>query len=463
MRLAENLDAVRASAEALRPRIEQLFRELWEAAELPGLEYKSAAALAQFLEENGFTVDRAAGGVPTAFVARRRFGVGPRIAFLAEYDALPDLANEAVPCRTPRADRAGHACGHNHIGPANSGAAVIAAARAVALGLSGEISVIGCPAEEILWGKLALLERNVFAGIDAILTSHGDYQNGALSRACLSVVSGELVFDGEAGHGGRARGCNALDAAEIVARQAARLRDEAYPGVILGHVLRKAGTMPSITPDSVRLWFTSRHLDYETAKSFYEAVTNLALQAARENDLNFRHQPIAGTRGYLPNDVIGQLLAASFEAVGLPQYTDEDIAWLEALARATRPAEPVKLDRTLAFHTEGIDLYGQDDGELSWRVPLGRVNWAYPEQAIIHHWSWTAWSGHPASGRGALMAMQTLALAAIELLSAPALLADAKAELHRRTSGLTLSPPIVGAWRAMTEAPETFWDATWTE
>jgi hypothetical protein len=61
------------------------------------------------------------------------------------------------------------------------------------------------------------------------------------------------------------------------------------------------------------------------------------------------------------------------------------------------------------------------------------------------------------------MAMQALALAAVELLHNADLCGRARAELQQRTAGMTISPPVVGAWRTMTQHPEAFWNATWTE
>jgi aminobenzoyl-glutamate utilization protein B len=336
---SEHIAAVTSIAQAVRPEVEHLFRQLWAAPELAGMERQSSAALAGFLERHGFAIERSPGGIPTAFIARRSLGTGPRIAILAEYDALPGLANHAVPHRSPNSDRAGHACGHNHIGPANSAAAIIAAGCAASLGLKGEVSVIGCPAEEILWGKLALLQRGMFADYDAILTSHGDYQNGAVSRPCQAVMSGEFLFSGEAGHGGRVGGGNALDAAELAIARANRLRADAYPDVILGHVLRNAGIMPTITPESARLWITARHVSFERARALYDAAHGIAETIAAENRLGFCHLPIAGTRGYLANDVLARLLLECCAAIGLPQWREDEIAWMQDLAHAVRPGE----------------------------------------------------------------------------------------------------------------------------
>lgn len=448
----------------LRPEIEAMFADLWRHPELPAMEYRTAGVLATWLSGHGFEVTRAPGGVPTAFLARKRLGDGPRIGILAEYDALPGLSNEAVPCRAPmRGLRAGHACGHNHIGPANTGAGIALAEAAAALGLGGEIVVVGTPAEEILWGKPALLQQGVFDGLDIVLTSHGDYQNGALSRPCQSCLSGEVIFSGEAGHGGKPGKKNALEAAELFIAEATALREREFADVALRHVLRVAGIMPSITPDEARVWLTSRNVSFERAKVFYDRLVALAADVASRADVAQCHQPIAGTRGYLANDVLARTLFDAMERVGLPEWTTGEMAFMEALSREVSPNTKMHLDRSLKLYDTGEDYYGQDDGEISWRIPLGRVNWAYPEEVTIHHWAWTAWSGHPASGKGALMATAALALAGLALLAKPSLVEDAKAELADRTAGLEISAPIVGAWNTLTKEPERFWDATWVE
>src|SRR4030065_96429 len=69
----------------------------------PELGYQEKFAsglLCDTLEQHGFKVEREYVGIKTAFCARKGKGKGPRVAFLAEYDALPGM---------------GHGCGHNII------------------------------------------------------------------------------------------------------------------------------------------------------------------------------------------------------------------------------------------------------------------------------------------------------------------------------------------------------------
>jgi aminobenzoyl-glutamate utilization protein B len=447
----------------LKPEIEKLFGQQWADPELPGMEYRSSARLADWLEAHDFDVARKAAGIPTAFVARHGNAGGPVIAILAEYDALPGLGNEAVAMQKGTAQTAGHACGHNHIGPANAGAAIIAARAIQRLGIAGEVRVIGCPAEEILWGKNSLLRAGAFNGIDAVLTSHGDYQTGALSRPCQSVVSGEFIFSGEAGHGGKALASNALQAAELAVSLAEAGCAQDHPGILLRHVLRKPGVMPSITPAETRAWFTARGYNFAAVQLAYDSVSKACAEAAQRSGTKFRQQFIAESRGYLPNEVLGRTLLAALKTVGPPQWSEEDLAFMRKLSSACAPAAEMTLDRDIRYFDSGQDYYGQDDGEVSWRIPLGRINWAYPEQVPIHHWAWTALSGHPASHPGPLMASHALALGSVTLLSSPEQIAKAKAELATRVKGTILSEPRLGAISTMINDPASFWEATWVE
>lgn len=458
-----NVLAVREAFASLRAEIVGLFRTLWAKPELPGFEVEAMRQLTGFLERHGFSVQRAVGDIPTAFKAVIRSGDGPRIAFLAEYDALPGLASSASATRDKTAQGPGHGCGHNHIGPANCGAAITTALAARGLGLGGEISVIGCPAEEILWGKIALLRQGVFDGYDVILTSHGDYQTGAISRPCMSVSNGEFVFLGKAGHGGLAGKHNALETAEAVIADVARHARSDWADCSIKHVLRMAGIMPSITPDEVRVWLTVRHVDMARVRQVYGAIETSSRDKAQAMQVGFRHQPISESRGYLPNDVLGHVLQNAMEIVGPPKWSNDDLSFMTDLAHACGGNGSLSLDRSTKLYSHGHDYYGQDDGEVSWHIPLGRVNWAYPADVPIHHWGWTALSGHPAGNAGPLMAAEALANAAVEILGNPHHAARARQELENRTDGIEIDAPRLGAWNTMRKDPASFWNATWVE
>jgi len=85
-------EIVRQSWEEIRIEMIEISRKLWSLAEIGMLERQSSSLLADWCESSGFVVENAVGGLPTAFTAR--YGKGkPTIGLLAEYDALPGLAN----------------------------------------------------------------------------------------------------------------------------------------------------------------------------------------------------------------------------------------------------------------------------------------------------------------------------------------------------------------------------------
>ena len=119
-------------------------------------ERQASTRLADFLDKSGFRVTRGYRGIETSYRgdASGRNG-GPRVAILAEYDALADL---------------GHGCGHNLIAMIGTAAAV--GVREVIGDLEGSLAAIGAPAEEGGGGKVALLRAGGFDDVDAAMMIH---------------------------------------------------------------------------------------------------------------------------------------------------------------------------------------------------------------------------------------------------------------------------------------------------
>ena len=150
----------RASAELIA-----LSRRLHGHPELAFQERQSSQWCAEALSAAGFHVDLGVGGLPTAL--RASAGEGSlRVAFCAEYDALPGI---------------GHACGHNVICAASVGAAIGSAAVADTMGLS--VVVLGTPAEELYGlvdiptgisgpGKTVLLQAGAFDDVHFAMMVH---------------------------------------------------------------------------------------------------------------------------------------------------------------------------------------------------------------------------------------------------------------------------------------------------
>ena len=106
------------SIDANYEQYKQVALTIWDYAELGYKEVKSSALLQETLKKEGFAVEAGVAEIPTAFVAT--YGSGqPVIGILAEYDALPGLAQQAVPEKKGIDGKAGgHGCGHHLFGTA---------------------------------------------------------------------------------------------------------------------------------------------------------------------------------------------------------------------------------------------------------------------------------------------------------------------------------------------------------
>lgn len=166
------------------------------------------------LRRHGLEVERGVAQIPTVLVARASGRTdGPTIRLIAEYDALAGL---------------GHACGHNLMGAGMAAAA--AARRTVMADLPGTVAYYGTPAEEGGGGKILMLERGAFAGLDAAPQYHaGDH--ASVATGCLALQTLTLAFAGRPAHAAAApwTGVNALDAVILVFNALGALRQQIRP------------------------------------------------------------------------------------------------------------------------------------------------------------------------------------------------------------------------------------------
>lgn len=195
-------------------------------------EHRAAACVPELLDGAGFEVTSSYLGLETAFVAR--FGSGPtRIALCAEYDALPGL---------------GHACGHNLIAASSVGGALGLAAVADDAGLT--VEVYGTPAEEGGGGKIEMLDRGAFRGVDLAMMVHPAPVDVAEARP-FAVSHSKISYRGKSAHAAAypEAGINAADAF-TVAQVAIGLLRQQLPGSARVHgVVTHAGSAPNAIPD----------------------------------------------------------------------------------------------------------------------------------------------------------------------------------------------------------------------
>lgn len=172
-----------------------LSKKLHNNPEIAFEENQASAWLVEYLEQNGFSMEKGICKLPTSF--RGRYGTGqPVIAFLAEYDALPKI---------------GHACGHNLI--ATSAVAAGVASKWAVDELGGSVMVFGTPGEELYGGKAVMAERGAFTDVDMAMIAHPGGGNTVVMNT-LACETLEVEFIGKGAHAAAEPevGINALEA-----------------------------------------------------------------------------------------------------------------------------------------------------------------------------------------------------------------------------------------------------------
>ena len=239
-------EAADAAILAARPQLVALSRDVHSHPELNFEEFFCSNRVAEALEASGFTVERGAFGLETAF--RATFGTGDFVvAICAEYDALPHV---------------GHACGHNVIASSSVGAAIGLAKVAADLGMT--ILVLGTPAEEGGGGKILMAEQGAFADAHLAMMVH-PWSSERLEATCLAVDHFDVTFSGHEAHASGApwKGVNAADAMVIAQVAIGLLRQQLPPGHQVHGIVTNGGAAPNVIPGTVTGRFMCRtgHLD----------------------------------------------------------------------------------------------------------------------------------------------------------------------------------------------------------
>lgn len=226
--------------------LQAISRDIHARPELAYQEFYASQRLADALADAGLSVEKPLGGLETAFRARIRPRNGgddlPKVAILAEYDALPEI---------------GHACGHNLIGTAAIGAGL--ALAAVAEHLPGEIHIIGTPAEEGGGGKIKLIEAGVFAGLDAAMMFH-PFDRNLLSHEALAMHQLEVRFRGVPSHAAAAPwdGYSALSGVIQTFNLIDNLRVHLREGTRIHGIITDGGQAVNIIPETASCRFSLR-------------------------------------------------------------------------------------------------------------------------------------------------------------------------------------------------------------
>jgi|SRR5579864_1263566 len=358
-------------------------------------EVEASRRLAGMLQAAGVPVEMGTAGMATAFKAELPGSNGqqqrPRVAILAEYDALPGL---------------GHGCGHNLIGTSAIGAGL--ALQEVLNELPGSVWVLGTPAEESAapnsGGKAHMVNAGVFDDVDAAIMFHPGTETAITLDRSLAARGFEFYFHGRAAHaaGAPEDGINALDAVVLMYNAVSVLRQQVRSDVRIHGIILSGGAAANIIPDYAAIRYRTRADDSDYLEEVVQKVIACAEGAARATGCKLEWKEyMPGYENTMPNKVLLELMTTNMRSIGV-QVSNER-------RRSGRGST--------------------DFGNVSRRVPGIEARVAITEvlETPGHSIEFREAAGSEMGRQAMLIAAKGLAMTAIDLLTTPEHLKRARA------------------------------------
>lgn len=295
---------------------EQIFREIDRIApeiithsddladhpELSGAEYESSKKIVKILKKYGYEVKYPFVDIPTAFKGSLKGQGKQKVAFLAEYDALPDI---------------GHACGHCVSGSISLLAAL--GFSAVKEAIAGELNIIGTPAEETNGAKVEMAKKGIFDNYDLAIMIHLADKNSIVSQF-LAMDALEFTFTGKTSHAAAApwQGKNALNGVQLMFHAVDMLRQHVLPETRMHGIISKGGEAPNIVPDKAIARFYIRAPKRDYLNQIVEKVKDCAKGAALATQTAVKIKNFESSFDNLITNPAGEsLLSNIYQEIGL--------------------------------------------------------------------------------------------------------------------------------------------------
>jgi len=442
--------------DAMGENIQKMNDTVFSFAELGFQEYETTKYLTGILEQNGFKIERGVAGIPTAWTAR--WGSGkPVIALGSDVDCIPQASQKpGVAYHDPLIEGApGHGEGHNSGMPLQIAAALAAKKVMEQQHLQGTLMLWPGIAEELVGTKAYYVRAGMFKDVDISIFAHvsdnlavswGDgNQNG--------LVSVEYKFKGESAHAAAApwRGRSALDAVELMdigwnfRREHLRIQQRSH------YVITNGGDQPNVVPPNASVWYYFRETSYEEIKKLWDIGTKMANAAAMMTDTEVSAMKVLGSAwpGHF-NKTVAETMYANIEKVGLPQWSEADIALAKATQREMKVPEvglatkinPLRGRESIPDEEKRGG--GSDDiGDISWNVPTVTLNYPSNFQAGPgHNWANAISIETPIAHKGIQYGAKVVALTVLDLLTRHELVTQAWDYFHAQTKDRKYIPLI---------------------
>ena len=426
---AEDVDAMATFTQ-------QMVDQIFSYGELGFQEVETHRYLVDVLRKNGFTVQEGIAGIPTAFMAT--WGSGkPVLALGSDIDGIPQASQKpGVAYHAPLIDGApGHGEGHNSGQAVNITAALAVKKVMEREKLPGTIRIWPGTAEELVATKAYFVREGFFKDVDVALFTHvgNDLAVSWGDREGTGLVSVEYSFRGQTAHSAGApwRGKSALDAVELM-NIGWNYRREHLPLEHRSHyVVTNGGDQPNVVPRTASVWYYFRQTTYPRIKELWELGDQIARGAAMMTGTELLPSRVLGSAWPQHfNRPVAEATWANIQKVGMPQWSEADQALARALQKELGSREQglnTKVGEQLQGPVTDNRGGGSDDiGDISWNVPTVTLRFPSNIPGLPgHNWANAIAMATPIAHKGATAGARAQAMTMIDLLTKPALVAQA--------------------------------------
>lgn len=368
----------------------------------------SSKRLADFLETQGFRVTWKTADIDTAFTAV--WGSGkPMLGFLAEYDALPEI---------------GHACGHNLLGTAVCAAACALKDDMTASDTQGTIIVYGCPAEEIMSGKIVMNAAGVFDELDVGVMWHPFDRNRISNDIWQSQDIKNYTFHGISAHASKSpeNGRSALDAAELMNVGVNYLREHVSDDVRMHYAYLDNGIPANVVPDIAKTNYFIRSAKRSRTEDASRRVDDCARGAALMTGTTVDIELVKSCKEMKVNRVLAELYYDAMTRIPAPEYTGEELKFAADLSKeAGFENHGVYFTELEPLENAPVPIsIGTDASQVSHTIPLITISAATMCKGTpLHHWAAAKQAGMSIGHKGMLYAARCMAEGTKLLMETP--------------------------------------------
>src|SRR4029077_4419927 len=240
-------------------------------------------------------------------------------------------------------------------------------------------------------------------------------------------------------------GKDAVDAIELMDIGFDKLREHLRPTYRAHRTITNGGIQPNIIPDTGQIWWFVRDASMPAAKATYDKLLKIAEGAALMTGTTWDVKYSASAWPQLVTKTIAEAIQKNIDTVGMPAWTAEEEQFARDFQKSA--GQPVVGLRT------AVDALGErrqatssnDNGDVSWVVPAGLLNFPASVPGIgYHEWHAAVTPVSSISHKGQVAGAKVLAASIIDLLTSPDLVAKARAEWEtesKKTPYFSLVPP----------------------